>query len=120
MTFVLMADDFFMMHEQVYPELFNVGERPVFLAYGLLLIAYSFAFRRQIFEVDPYLYAFALGCFGLSGVIDQLWDRGAVLQRLTEDGPKLLGITAWTAFFTRASWVLMNQNLKPRPMRAER
>lgn len=45
---VLFLDDFLMLHEEVFPLIFGVGEKVVYLVYGMAVLAFLVRFRRLI------------------------------------------------------------------------
>ncbi len=95
---LMLVDDLFLLHEFVVPNLFGIGERRLFLLYGLLLGGLIVAFQRLIRATDPGLFCLSLALFALGLAADQLpLDPGAV-TRLLEDGCKFLGIAAWAGF----------------------
>ena len=108
LTTVLMLDDFFMLHETVFPFHLFIPEIFVFGAYGLGMLVYLVLFYRTILSLEPVLLGLCLGFLGLSMVGDMLWEQpDGVWSSLIEDGSKFLGICLWCAFHLRASWHLV-------------
>lgn len=103
-TSILLFDDLFLVHEEVFPNYLNLSENLVILAYGAVFALYLIKFRRMILKTDFLLLITALGFFGLSIGFDLLvpsnwldWESELFL----EDGFKLLGIVSWLAYFWR-------------------
>ncbi|WP_019507544.1 hypothetical protein [Pleurocapsa sp. PCC 7319] len=51
-TTVLLVDDFFLLHEKIFPEYLNISESQAFLLYLLMLLAYLVIFRKKIMTTD--------------------------------------------------------------------
>jgi hypothetical protein len=97
-SLVLLADDLFMLHESVYPQLFFVSENVTFAGYGLILLFYLARFW-SIIRQTGYLPLASSGFFlALSVGIDQLPEDLMVFHHLIEDGAKLFGIVSWLGY----------------------
>jgi hypothetical protein len=95
LTTLLLADDMFQLHEQVWGLVLPGDERIVLLAYGVLAALFVVAFRRELTaQPRPILLLVAAAAFALSLAADVLGRGG----HLVEDGAKLLGTVAWVAF----------------------
>lgn len=104
LSLLLLLDDLFLLHEQVFPEYFSIDQETTIAGYGAITIAYLARFRRVILKTEYVFLALALGFFGLSQVADYLQDRVEIpWHRLFEEGFKLLGIVNWTGYFARTS-----------------
>jgi hypothetical protein len=103
-TSILLLDDLFLLHEQVFPYNLNIPEKLVFLGYGILISLYLVKFRKTILKTEFILLVFAFGFFGLSVFVDLLqvgdW-FGSDNEYLLEDGAKLLGMVSWLTYFGR-------------------
>lgn len=113
LTGLLTVDDFFLAHERIYPRIFGIGEKPVFVVYGLLTAVYLFVFRDVIWRVGPQLLVLSLACFLVSVLVDVVMPSGGKLHRLLEDGSKFIGIAVWTTFHMWAVWLLTDEE-RPR------
>ena len=89
----LALDDFFVVHEELLPDLVGVPEKAVYGAYALALLAYVIVFRRffrgpraAILVASGVLFAASIG-----------FDLVAPGLHLLEDGAKLLGAIGWAA-----------------------
>jgi len=111
LTLMLMADDFFTIHEVLafhggLPDTLIIG------VYAALAGAYFLSFRHYIWTTDFLLLAVALGFLGTSIIVDAFDPKDSVLifalvgdrYHLVEDGPKLMGIAAWLGYFVRVGW----------------
>jgi hypothetical protein len=100
-TLILMFDDLFMLHEEVYHDYFHIRQRYVYIAYFMMILIYLLSFRKTILnsEYMPLVVAFIL--FGVSILVDGITDRitDIPFHHLFEDGPKFLGIAGWLGYF---------------------
>ena len=100
LTLFLGLDDTFLLHESVFPY-FGIPEKFVFGSYGAFVLLYLFRFYPLILETEFVLMAIALFFFGVSIILDLLLPIGIFRSYLFEDGPKLIGIVSWLAYFLR-------------------
>lgn len=91
-------DDLLRLHEQLQ-SVSRFGERLVVAAFGVALIAILVVSRGVVARRQPWLLGFAILCFALSIVADWL-EAGFVY----EDGPKFVGIVAWSTWLGLAAW----------------
>lgn len=114
-TFLLLIDDLFLIHEVVFPKYFKIPEEVVFLVYAILIFSYLLKFKQTIQNTEflPLILAFAF--FGLSVVVDsslipipQSWLKNEG-QHLLEDGAKLIGIVSWYIYFVKACLTQIKQ-----------
>jgi hypothetical protein len=105
-TSIMMLDDFFQLHEDVFPNHLHVDENVFFAIYGLLVCLYFIRFRKTIFDSEFIILFFALSFFALSMPFELfLHDlRGEVFF---EEGLKLFGIISWFTYFLRVSMKLI-------------
>ena len=100
LTGVLLADDFFLLHESYYPSV-GVSSAIAAVFYAGATVTYLVVFRDFIRRHDAVLMPPALVLFGLSAVIDHSSEREWAL--VLEDVFKLFGIFTWSLFFVRAA-----------------
>ena len=100
-TAYLALDDLFQIHEVVFPDMIGISQLAVIAAYALALAAYVAFFRRFVRESDWPLLALAVAFFAASVALDTLGDAVGWKNHLLEDGAKLFGIVAWSAYFVR-------------------
>lgn len=108
LTFVLLLDDVFLFHEEVFPKYLHINERLPILGYLVLGIAFVVSNWRMIQTSEYLILIVALMLFGFSIALDALpiqdlnvryfWEK---LRMLLEDGSKFAGIASWLAYFVR-------------------
>jgi hypothetical protein len=101
MTVVLLLDDLFLYHEEVFPEYLHIPQKAVLAGYGIMIFLYLIRFRKTIIQTEFLVLLFSFGFFGLSIIIDWIPQSTIPEHHLFEDGSKLLGILSWFAYFTR-------------------
>ena len=101
LTSALLVDDLFMFHDWVVVEQLNFDEKPLFVAYGLIVAAFLLRFREEILSSESLLLGLALSFFAVSLVVDALPPETLMMQHVYEDGAKLLGIASWLGYFCR-------------------
>jgi hypothetical protein len=102
-TLLLVLDDLFLLHEEVFPKYVGIPERVVEASYGILMLLYLFKFRAVIFKTEFLLFGLALGLFGFSLGLDVL-PQNIYFRHLLEDGSKFAGIVTWLVYFARVSY----------------
>jgi hypothetical protein len=104
LSLVLSLDDLFQFHEDLAPRYLGIDDKLVVGAYGAGLLVFLFASREQILRSEFPLLATALFFFAASNGVDLLQDSWPSPWRIFfEDGFKLLGIAAWTGYFTHTA-----------------
>lgn len=93
-TFLLAFDDAFLVHDQLLPAV-GLDDKAAYGAYGLLSLLWLWQGRRVLRHGHWPLLALAFTWLGLSVGLDAVFNA---LPQLFEDGAKLLGISAWTAW----------------------
>ncbi len=108
-TTILMLDDSFQLHEEVFPNYVGIAEKIVYLAYVSMVALYLIKFHRIILNSRYLLFlGLAFVCFALSMLLDMralidLVDMGLIYDRdraLLENGFKLFGIVSWFTYFS--------------------
>ena len=105
-TSVLLFDDFFLLHEDFFPNYLLVPEKIAYLGYGIMLSLYLIGFRKVILRTEFIPLLLAIGWFGFSVLVDSgkiplpSSIRGGEGEFLLEDGSKLLGIVSWFVYYT--------------------
>lgn len=118
-TLMLLADDFFLLHEEVYPNYFFISEKIILLAYGVIVLLYLAVFRKTILKTNYLLILFAFAFFGISIGIDLFDINDSEVIFLIEDGAKFLGIISWSAYFTNLCFQLMQSRELKRELTRE-
>jgi len=103
LTSVLLLDDLFMLHENVFPKYLLIPQNLVHAGYFSLVSVYLFKFRSVIFQTEYIILSLALVFFGLSVFCD-IFLPSSNIELLFEDGFKLFGIITWFIFFIRTSF----------------
>jgi len=105
MTMVLLIDDLFLLHEEIFPEHLGIPQKFILLGYMGLTLFGIVIFRKSILATDYLLLLIALGFFGLSVFVDVFDHEIDALiggwRYLFEDGFKFLGIVSWLGYFWR-------------------
>lgn len=102
-TSLLMLDDLFLLHEEIFPIFLPFDEKIIFGGYGLLLISGLYYFRELVLNSNYRFLIMAMGFFAMSVGIDLIQDEVELVlgkwRILFEDGFKFLGIVCWLAYF---------------------
>ena len=107
LTLVLVVDDLLLLHEAAAFAPW-AGVLPA-AVYGLAFLRFIARFRDVIVrELDVGLLLLAVGAFGVSAVTDLLV-APTQTSVLVEDGAKLLGLVAWSAFGLRTTLLAFGQ-----------
>ena len=105
-----MLDDFFLVHEDVFPAL-GIPELVAFIVYAIPTLAYFASSRQRILSHRFILLALAVGFLGLSVLVDQLIHSDASMRIFVEDSAKLLGICAWSSFHIDAALTTLTRGI---------
>lgn len=104
-TGMLMIDDLFLLHENIFPLMLNISESLVFLFYIVCFCLYCFTFRKHLLNRYSYFFLLAAVFFAVAMTADKIPFLRLVLAQeagdLLEDGAKMLGIVSWAAFVFR-------------------
>ena len=107
-TTLLLFDDLFMFHEELFPEYLHIPQKLVYLVYMGLALLYLFRHRASILKTEYVLFFMALGFFALSVGMDFIQPNQAhtllSAQYLFEHAFKLLGITGWYGNFASTAF----------------
>jgi hypothetical protein len=109
-TGLLVIDDVFQGHEDVYPKLFGIREELTAVFYAVLLAGILWIFRRHIIDVGPELLIISLIAFAVSMTTDLFVPDEVSWHRFAEDGSKLVGITSWTTYLWWAAWKMIKRH----------
>ena len=107
LTSVLLIDDLFLLHEEVFPRYLRIPENIVFLTYAIIIFLYLLKFMRVILKTEFFFLLLAFIFLGSSMFFDkniislpQSWLENEGLL-LLEDGAKFLGILSWLTYFSQ-------------------
>jgi hypothetical protein len=103
LTFVLMIDDFFMLHEAI--GYFHIPEYTVYIIYIIITARIIAKNKHLIAKTEFIILSGAILFLGLSVV----WDTIGIILNIPiniflEDTFKILGITCWFTYFARLSF----------------
>jgi hypothetical protein len=98
LTTILVLDDLFLLHEDIFPKYLNISEKLVLCTYAIVFSLYLFRFKKLILKTDFLLLLLAFGFFSAS-IISEILIKNDVI--MVEDWLKLFGIVNWLAYFTR-------------------
>lgn len=102
MISVLLLDDFFLLHETVFPDYLHIPQNLILAGYGLMALLYVLRFRKMLLDLEQLPLFFAFGFLGLSVFFDVLPFR-IPAHLLFEEGSKLLGIASFLVYFAGQS-----------------
>ncbi|WP_036476699.1 hypothetical protein [Myxosarcina sp. GI1] len=104
-TTLLLLDDFFMLHEYIFPHYLGIDEKITLVSYVGLIFFWMIAFKNFILKTKYFILAIAFGFFGLSLFIDVFQNYIQIVlgswRIFFEDGFKLLGIVGWLGYFIK-------------------
>jgi hypothetical protein len=119
MTMILVLDDLFMLHEEIFPEQLGIPQKFVLLGYMGLILSGLVVFRKSILAADYLLLLIALGFFGLSVFVDVFDHEIDALighwRYLFEDGFKFLGIVGWLGYYWRTCFIAIRGSSRKQP-----
>lgn len=95
LTLLLLTDDLFQLHEEVYPAYLGLPELAVYLCYGVLTLSYVIRFRAFMLQTPGVILVIGGSLFAGSVGVDVLFES-IRFQAELEDGCKFLGILSWT------------------------
>ncbi|GAA2035539.1 hypothetical protein GCM10009819_20010 [Agromyces tropicus] len=102
LSLVVALDDLLLLHETAA---FGPGSGTVLAAlYAAAFLAFTIRFRDIVVDrLDPALLVLMFAGLGTSAIVDVLVEPATRASVLVEDGAKLLGLLAWSAFVARAA-----------------
>jgi hypothetical protein len=122
---LIAMDDQLQFHDDLIGQYVDIRERYLMIGAVALVLAYLFIFRRQILRTEwmllviaALLLAASIGMDYVSGAAYAAaggWVDTAGLTLFLEDGVKLLGITAWAAYFVRVCHRVLTEGLLAPP-----
>ena len=121
LTGLLLADDFFELHEIVFPSYLQIPEHLTYAFYGVLVCALLVIFLKFILQTDYVILGVAFVFLGGSMLSDAFQPHVEPLlgewRILAEDGLKFLGITAWFGYFSRSCFAAVSGTLQEKRWR---
>jgi hypothetical protein len=107
-TLILMLDDLFLLHEEVFPNYIGIPEKGVYVIYINMLILYALLFRERILKSDYLILGLAFFLIGGSTLIKQI-PMPIPEDSFLEDAVKLLGIICWFTYFLRTGFAVLSK-----------
>ncbi len=102
LTFLLMLDDQFLLHEEVFPRFLGLSGTTLYAIYAIFLCGILLKYRLLILKTNPLLLFLPLAFFSASVMAGPI--TGGLLTTssllLFEDGCKFLGILGWFVYFS--------------------
>jgi hypothetical protein len=102
-TLLLAVDDMFMLHEDVFPNVFGIHEKVVYAIYGILGFFYILYFLPEILKRRFVILAAACFFLGLSVLSDSI-GRWFYVPTALEDSFKYIAIVLWLVFFIKSAY----------------
>lgn len=100
LTSLLLFDDLFLLHEDVFPEFLNLNKATVYLVYVNIIILYLLLFRREILNSEFIILMVASMLIAISQFVDML-PMPIPEDSFLEDAVKLFGIVTWFIYYAR-------------------
>lgn len=109
LTFLLMLDDQFLIHEEVFPKYLGLHKILLLVLYGIALMLLLVVHRTIVLQFQPVLLALPLFFFLVSVLAGKI-DEGPIAVNifLIKDGSKFLGIVGWFCYFSSMSLSLIH------------
>ena len=107
-SFILLVDDFFLLHESIFPRHFHIPQPVLFAVYFLYLVFLIAKFNKYILSVNYVYFIIALFLFINSLTLDFLREVFIFPETIdsigmfVEDGFKIFGILTWFIFYAKA------------------
>ncbi|KJB90425.1 hypothetical protein [Skermanella aerolata] len=119
LTLLLLADDAFMLHEEVLPHGLGIRERYVKVGYLAIAAAFGLGFFKVLIRKNFSLLALAASFFAASLLFDNpealqavgLWENDFVLY-VAEDGSKFTGIILWLTYLVKSAVENLNRLMR--------
>ncbi len=102
-TALLMADDFFLIHDHLAPRYLGLHEVVIYAFYAGVFALFLVRCREHVLRRNPGLLVIAVGLLGIMAGTDALSSDHSRLVGLGMAGSKLLGIYTWTAWLCVAA-----------------
>ncbi len=98
LTSLLLLDDFFLIHDSIFPDYFHINESIIYASYVALGLIFFLKFKAILKKTEFLILLSSLIFFGLSIIFDKIFTNMPIV---IEDTFKLVGITTWFTYFTR-------------------
>lgn len=96
LSFVLLIDDFFMLHDRIIPQYLEINEIYVFSLYGIGMLFYLWNYNIVIRKTNYSYLLVSIFFFAISLIVDLIPSSFlGEWHHLFEDGSKFMGIVFW-------------------------
>lgn len=110
LSLILLFDDLFQLHEEVFPNNFNIPEIAVLAVYGSFAALVFYRFRTIIPSTNFLILLICVGFFGISILVD-VFHPEFPGESLVEDGAKFAGVVTWFGYYTSVSFDSIKKKL---------
>ncbi len=110
LSYILLLDDLFQLHEEVFPNNFNIPEIAVLAVYGSFALLVFYRFRKIIPSTNFLILLICSGFFGISILVD-VFHPDFPGESLVEDGAKFAGVVTWFRYYTSVSFDNLKKKL---------
>jgi hypothetical protein len=121
-TTLLLLDDVYQWHEDMFPVYLHVSQKIIYLIYFSYALFFLFRFRKVIFKTEYIILLTSILLLSLSIIVDIIHDSDRLtillekvtgfnmnksddLRILLEDTFKGLGILTWLIYFSRVTFL---------------
>lgn len=111
-SFVVLLDDMFLIHEDLAGRYLGMGQVQILGAYGTIILAYLIVFRQRILGTSYPLLLLSILFFVVSVALDQVGFHLGNWHLLWEDGAKFVGQFLWLGYFAYTSHALLIGKIK--------
>jgi len=98
LTLLLCLDDMFLLHESVFPYIFGIPQKGVFMVYGILIFFILLRYYQIILKTNYIILAMSFIFFAISISLDVIHPPN-LNPYLMEDSVKMFGIVSWFFYF---------------------
>jgi hypothetical protein len=113
LSILMLIDDFFLMHDVIFPEYLKIDEKVFYIFYGLSVVAIFVRYYKIILDTDYVLLILSFVLLGLSATTDEIIAMGVHINHpfIVEDSFKFLGILSWFSYFTRTAYKFVKTDI---------
>ena len=112
-SLILLADDLFLLHENILPYKLNIHQKLVYVGYAFTMSGYIFFFWKIILGFDYKYFIISILLFGASIICD-LFLPIVDWEYFLEDSLKIFGIFSWFLFYARTSQSILLREITER------
>jgi len=117
LTLILMLDDQFLLHEEVFPLYLHIPGIVLYGFYAISLLIIAMLHFRLVLANNPILMALPLAFFAISVVSAPVTQNvlTTINPLLIEDGCKFIGISGWFLYFLLFASKAIDEQFNPKP-----